>query len=587
MIGIPLRFKTAVALVLLGLLTLLAGIGQKTFWAPAETVTATASAGEAAPLTVIDQKLRTVDGGTVTIKVKGEGSFLLAAGRPDDVDAWVGKTAHNTVTGVSDDKKSLQVKHTDGEASAPSPAGSDLWVSTENASGELDYTWSAPADGDWSLLLAADGKKPAPSSISMTFPNDTSMPWAVPLTVLGGLLILAGGALLVLKPKSGAPRDGGSSDGGSPGSGPAAKGADKQGSLFARRARAKAAAKAGERSSSARLSVVVAATTAAVLAGTAAAAQASTSSAPASTSTASASPAAGGTPVVLDAQFRRILEQVASATDAGDAAKDAKKLASRVAGTELEVRTQNYKIRSRVASYDARMPVRSTKLLTTVVTDKREWPRSVLAVTQGEGNVVPQLLTLVQNSPRENYKLVGTSPLQPGTTFPAIARGGTETLAAGDKSGLLYSGQEALAGLADRLTKSNSTFKSKLVEGESSPYIADTLSYQADIVKDGVDGKFAFTHKVSPESTVVFRTEDGGALVLGRLTFNFDGTPKAEGDKLSIGNDAAVLAGGKETTTGMVLKFAESVAVYVPPADSKDPMKLVAATRGLVGASFK
>jgi hypothetical protein len=138
MIGIPLRFKTAVALVLLGLLTLLAGIGQKTFWAPAETVTATASAGEAAPLTVIDQKLRTVDGGTVTIKVKGEGSFLLAAGRPDDVDAWVGKTAHNTVTGVSDDKKSLQVKHTDGEASAPSPGGSDLWLSTEKASGELE-----------------------------------------------------------------------------------------------------------------------------------------------------------------------------------------------------------------------------------------------------------------------------------------------------------------------------------------------------------------------------------------------------------------------------------------------------------------
>ena len=592
MIGIPLRFKTAVALVLLGLLTLLAGIGQKTFWAPAETVTATASAGEAAPLTVIDQKLRTLEGGTVSIKVKGEGSFLLAAGRPDDVDAWVGKTAHNTVTGISDDKKSLQVKHTDGEASAPSPAGSDLWVSTENASGELDYTWSAPADGDWSLLLAADGKKPAPSSVSMTFPNDTSMPWAVPLMVLGGLLVLAGGALLVLKPKGGASPDGGSSDAGSSSSGSAGKASDKLGSPFARRARAKAAAKAGERSSSARLSVVVAATTAAVLAGGAAAAQASTPSAPASTSaapttSASAAPEAGGTPVVLDAQFRRILEQVASATDAGDAAKDAKKLAARVAGTELEVRTQNYKIRSRVASYDARMPVRSTKLLTTVVTDKREWPRSILAVTQGEGNVVPQLLTLVQKSPRENYKLVGTSPLQPGTTFPAIVRGGTESLAAGDKSGLLYSGQEALAGLADRLTKSNSTFKSKLVEGESSPYIADTLSYQADIVKDGVDGKFAFTHKVVPENTVVFRTEDGGALVLGRLTFNFDGTPKAEGDKLSIGNDAAVLAGGKETTTGMVLKFAESVAVYVPPADSKDPMKLVAATRGLVGASFK
>ena len=195
------RFKTAVALVLLGLLTLLAGIGQKTFWAPAETVTATAPAGTAAPLTVFDEKLRTLHAGTVKINVKGEGSFMLAAGRPDDVDAWVGKTAHNTVSGVSDDGKSLQLTHADGEATAPSPAGSDLWVTTENASGEMDYSWNAPADGDWSLLLASDGTKPAPSSITMTFPNDTSTPWAIPFMVLGGLLIIAGVALLVLKPK--------------------------------------------------------------------------------------------------------------------------------------------------------------------------------------------------------------------------------------------------------------------------------------------------------------------------------------------------------------------------------------------------
>lgn len=570
------RFKTAVALVLLGLLTLLAGIGQKTVWAPAETVTATAPAdAEAAPLTVIDQKLRTLEGGTVTIKVKGEGNFLLAAGRPDDVTAWVGKTAHNTVTGLSEDKKSLQVERTDGEAAAPSPAGSDLWVSSENASGELDYTWSAPADGEWSLLLASDGKKPAPSSISMTFPNDTSTPWAVPLMVIGALLMLAGAALLILKPKGG--------NRGLPGRGGSAAG---PGNPFVKRA--KAAVKTASGSSSSRMSVIVAASTAALLAGTGAAAQASQTADPAATpgESSTAAPAAGG-PVLLDAQFRRILEQVASATDSGDAAKDSKKLATRVAGSELEVRTQNYKIRSRVASYDARMPVRATKLLTTVVTSKRAWPRQALAVTQGEGNVVPQLLTLVQKSPRENYKLVGTSPLQPGTTFPSIARNGTETLAAGDKSGLLYSGQEALAGLADRLSNEDSTFKSKLVEGESSPYIADTLSYQADVVKSGVNGKFAFTHKVVPDSAVVFRTADGGALVLGRLTFNFDGTPKSEGDKLSIGNDAAVLAGGKETTSGMVLNFAESVAVYVPPTGSKDPMKLVAATRGLVGASFK
>jgi hypothetical protein len=633
-----LRFKTAVALVLLGLLTLLAGIGQKTIWAPPETITATAPVGTAAPLTVFNEKLRTLHPGTVKINVKGEGSFMLAAGRPDDVDAWVAKTAHNTVAGVSDDGKSLKLTHTDGDATAPSPAGSDLWASTENANGEMNYSWNAPADGDWSLLLATDGTKPAPSSITMTFPNDTSTPWAIPLMVLGGLLIIAGGALLVLKPKSGNPESGNRSSG--TGSG---------GTSFARRAKAKAEARragrtvqdsavgagqpdaaeptaaiptaaepdapqpaapektAPEQKMKAagwmrRSSVVVAVLTATAVTGTSVAAQAAqtpspspSASAAASTAPASNSATPGSStedtsadaPVLLDAQFRRILEQVAGVVDAGDAAKDAAKLAPRVAKSELEVRTQNYKIRSQVGSYESRMPVRSTKLLTTVVTNKRSWPRSVMAVTQGEGNVVPQVLTLTQASPRENYKLISSTPLQPGATFPAIGRAGTETLASSDKSGLLYSGDEALAGLGDRLTTANSAFKDKLVEGQSSPYISDTLAYQAGVVKSGVNGTFAFQHKVAPQNTVVFRTADGGALVLGRLNFSFDGTPKSSGDKLEIGDDAAALAGGKQTSTGMVLNFAESVAVYVPPAGSKDPMKLVAATRGLVGASFK
>lgn len=627
MIGNILRFKTAVALVLLGLLTLLAGIGQKTFWAPAETVTATAPSGAtAAPLTVFDEKLRTMRDGTVTINVKGEGSFMLAAGRPDDVEAWVGNTAHNTVSGVSEDGKALQLTHADGEATSPSPAGSDLWVSTENASGELKYTWTPPADGDWSLLLATDGTKPAPTSITMTFPNDTSTPWAIPFMVLGGLLILAGAALLVLKPKSGT----------RPGTGSGSSDDSTGGSSFARRAQAKAAARsearksagataavpvvdapaadskgaaptntaptnttpkgAAEKSAAApatvlqrmrRSGAVVAVLTATAVAGSGVAAQASQSPAPSPGTSSAAAEQTPDSPVLVDAQFRRILEQVASAVDAGDAAKDASKLEPRVANPELEVRTQNYKIRSQVGSYEARMPVRATKLLTTVVTEKRSWPRTVMAVTQGEGNVVPQLLTLTQASPRENYKLVLTTPLQPGTTFPGIARGGTQTVAPSDKSGLLYSGEEALGGLGDRLNSADSAFKDKIAEGESSPYIADTLAYQTDVVNSGVNGTFSFTHKVVPESVVVFRTADGGALALGRLNFAFDGTPKAEGDKLTIGDDAAALAGGKETSTGMVLNFAESVAVYIPPAGSQDPMKLVAATRGLTGASFK
>lgn len=607
MIGDPVRLKTAALLVLLGLLTMLAGIGQLTFWAPSETVTASVpSDTKAAPLTVIDQKLIALHDGPVKIKIQGEGNFIVATGRPDDVQAWVGETAHNTLTGVSADQKSLEVSSADGEATAPSPAGSDLWVSTEDASGDLDYTWNPPADGEWSLLVAGDGTQPAPSSISMTFPNNATTPWAVPLIVLGIIIILIGAALPFIakalsnrrKHDDDEPRDGGetttlpvqSSTAKSPGveahttqspttqsptvQPPAGDGGRRPG--------------AGTEGPALRVTALAATLAAVLVGGTAVAAQATTTPEATTTSSAAAT-AEGGTPVMLESQLQRILEQVASTVDAADAAKDAAKLAPRVDKMELQIRTQNYKIRSAVSAYEPRMPVRATKLQSSVISTKRDWPRTVFALTQGEGNVVPQVLTLVQLSPRENYKLWGSAPLQPGTNFPSfpIPRNGTEAVPASDSTGLAYSGNEALEILSEMLTNPDSPNRSKLADGQSSPYIAGALAYQADTVKNGTSANFKFTHTPVTNQTVVLRTADGGAVVVGRLDFAFEGTPKAAGDKLVLEDDSAVFAGGKETTTGMVLNFAESVAVYIPPAGSADPMKLVAATRGLVGASFK
>ncbi|WP_284975363.1 hypothetical protein [Arthrobacter sp. efr-133-TYG-104] len=626
MIGDPVRLKTAALLVLLGLLTMLAGIGQLTFWAPPETVTASVPGDtKAAPLTVIDQKLISQHDGPVKIKIQGDGNFVVATGRPDDVQAWVGKTAHNTLTGVSEDQKSLQVTSSDGEAKAPSPAGSDLWVSTENGSGELDYTWNPPADGDWSLLVASDGTKPAPSAISMTVPNHATTPWAVPFIVLGIIIMLAGIALpFITKTLSNRKNnnDGEGPDGGAKTSTlPAQSGALPATDASRRRG--------SETDGPAlRVTAVAAALAAVMVGGTAIAAQADTSPAPepSSTSTASpssnstaspssnstaspsssstaspsssstvspsadaSSPAGKGTPVILESQLQRILEQVASTVDAADAAKDAAKLAPRVDKMELLVRTQNYKIRSTVSAYEPRMPIRATKLQSSVISTKRDWPRTVYALTQGDGNVVPQVLTLVQLSPRENYKLWGSAPLQPGTNFPSFPapREGTAAIQASDKTGLEYSGNEALGILSEMLTNPVSPNRSKLADGQASPYIAGALAYQADTVKSGTSANFTFTHTPVTNQTVVLRTADGGALVVGRLDFSFEGTPKSAGDKLILQDDSAVFAGGKETTTGMVLKFAESVAVYIPPAGSSDPMKLVAATRGLVGANFK
>ncbi|HEY8294768.1 MAG TPA: hypothetical protein VIG41_05475, partial [Micrococcaceae bacterium] len=442
---------------------------------------------------------------------------------------------------------------------------------------------------------------PAPTDITVTAPNDNSTPTAVPLIVLGAVLLVIGVLMLIFRPKK---RRGGINGPSRRAAVAPSKRATPRGGSGRAFFASLSALPFGRRSRLAS-ALTVALAGLAVLGTVAPAANATTSPAPgtssAPASTAPSSPASGSAsnpasgppssaapsapaaPVLLDSQFTRILDAVTNTVTTGDAAKDAKQLTSRVDGSALEIRTGNYQVRSQVASYPEITPVAS-KLLTKVISTGRSWPRAVMAVTQGDKNPVPQLLTLVQASARENYKLTSATPLLPGQTFPNVEKSGSGTVAADSKDALQLSPHEALAALGDRLTKKDSQWKDKISD---SPYISDVSSYQDEIVKASPDGSFTFAHALVANSSYAFKTADGGSIVVGNLAFTVDGTPKTTGAKLNVADDAAVFSGGKETSTGMQLNFGEPVVLYVPANGSKNPMTLLAATRGLTGAKFK
>ncbi|WP_054821745.1 hypothetical protein [Arthrobacter sp. JCM 19049] len=186
---------------LIGAVALFIGIGQKTFWAPPETVTATMPEFDgSAPLTVIEPSINDADIAPVELQIESEGQFTASLGRSYDVEAWVGDAKHVSLTGIDRENHRLQAELVDGKAEVPNPAGGDIFFDSQQADGKMTYRWTAPDSGSWSLLLAADGKQPAPAKISVTYANTATMPWALPLIIIGSLLIVVGLAFLLVRP---------------------------------------------------------------------------------------------------------------------------------------------------------------------------------------------------------------------------------------------------------------------------------------------------------------------------------------------------------------------------------------------------
>ncbi|MCC3267062.1 hypothetical protein [Arthrobacter gengyunqii] len=650
------RNKFAVPLIVIGVLLMLIGIGQRTVWAPPSTVTAAAPSSEQeAPLTVISADVLTQHSEGVDVTVSADGPFLMAVGRADDVDAWVGDAS---VLRIGADGESLTSEVTEGTATVPNPAGSDLWVSEQEIDDEVTFGWEPPAAGDWQILLATDGTAAAPSAVSVTFANDDSTPFAIPLIVVGALLAVLGLALAFVSGRGNTGRRAGGR--GPTSSGPAKEtkpsGAhpvtDSTTSLPAAKPVAPADAKpvgekaapnktadanplpdktapdkpapdksapdksaasgtgdpavvpakdpksgaAGTTSAFGILPVLRRRGPAAAL-GTVVAAALAFGAAPAPalavlplTASATAEPGSEATPpVVLDSQLERILTEVSATVAEADAAKNPQLLATRAGGSAASLREANYATAAKVPETDAPEPVEAEPLMTDLIMGGTEFPRSVVAVTQGPDNEVPQALLLVQESARENYKLMSAIKMLPGTTFPKRPVNGTgvEPAPADSADGLTVAPQTAVEGLADALTNPEGANKDTF----ASNTFAEAVTEFQNTVLSSPDNEFAditFKHTAVPANTRALRTADGGAIVFGYMDSSYASVPREVGDSINLeGTVYQKLTGETSTEEGIDVKYGEGVMLYLPPAGSTDQIQVIGAVQELLSATLK
>lgn len=576
------RLKIAAPIMVVGALLVLLGIGQLTFWAPPETVTASVPAGaQSGPVTVIDASAKEADARDVDITVRSEGQFTLAVGRAADVDAWVGEAAHLRVTGA--DGEGLQTEFADGEESVPNPSGSDLWTSEETAEGALTHRWLDPGDGDWSILLAADGESPAPTEVSITWPNEETTPWAVPLIVAGALLLVLGIALSFISPRGGRKR-------------PAAVGSRAYARQESRRREGRRGFSALPAPLKASLATVLAVALGSTAVGGAHAAtsepapSSSDAAAPSGAASVPAVPAEDGEsfPVVLESQLNRILDSVGTTVAEADAAADATLLEPRVTEAALALRSANYSVRSQAGDVAAPTPVAAGPVLTSMVPTGSEWPRTVVALTQGEGNPVPHALVLLQADPRSNYKLSSAIQMLPGTTFPTTGSPeGLENIPLDEAGDLTASPQVAIESIADFLTTPDGDNQETF---EPNSFADAITSFQSDVVADpdNESAEITFAHNAVPGNTHAISTGDGGAMVFGYLDHTYSSIPEGAGDSITLeGTVYETLTGEDSTEEGIDVRYGEAVMMYVPPADSGQKLTVIGATQQLLSADLR
>lgn len=284
-------------------------------------------------------------------------------------------------------------------------------------------------------------------------------------------------------------------------------------------------------------------------------------------------------PAVTADRAQDILLDVEGVVSNADATANADALTERVTGPALDTRRAEYALQT--ATGGTRLPQQLwLDADVTVITATDSWPRSILAVSNPQANSTVRLyLGLVQNSPREPYRLVAWSRLLPGVTTPTFATAdiGSAPVAV-DQAGLLVTPTDAMTQLADAFINPNSQYAGSFAGDRFREFLATELTGLQTGIQ--VAGEVSSSSAAGP---VVFAigTADGGALVMGTIDTTVTLRKTIAGAELTLAGEMAALGGTDPVAAAAQAVYKQMVTVYIPPAGSTAQMQVLGAERVL------
>ena len=590
------RFLIAIGVFTIAAVLLGVGLVQKVFFAGDEYTTLTTTVETNSPYLVIDGKTLTMHGTNPVITVSGTKTTFVGFGRSEDVAAWIGNDEYDdlkysikqsdfVISEVRPKILEPDVNETPALTEAPilTPEGSDLWLGEK--AGKSSAKLPTFLDSGMSAIIAADGKANAPGNITIAWPLPSRIPFATGFMIGGGVLALIGLVLYLWALRHDRNSQGPRRRGKLPKPPkPRALSMPTPKSLVS-------AAPKGRRGIS-RGSSFIALGVAGVLAVGLSSCSPYNSGQGVAVPTPTATDSVeidGQPPAVTERQLQRILSRISETVTAADTALDPALSASRLIGPAQEIRAANYAIRTADSTAPALPKLAASPITFTMPQATATWPRQVIAVVQNENDPsVPTMgLMMIQNSPRDNYHVEYMVTLEPNAQVPTVAPANVGSALVSPDSKLLLISPDQLS----------AAYGSVLTMGEASPYFglfdftSDTLVTQVGkAYKDQKQASVAehasleFSQNPGSGTPLGLATLDSGAIVTVGLNEVETVRPTQAGASVSPEGQAKILSGVSSSTSGVESTYGLELAFYVPPLGSKDKIRLLGYTQGLISA---
>ncbi|WZH36192.1 MAG: glycosyl transferase [Microbacterium enclense] len=612
------RFVWAVVAFIIAAVMIGAGIAQRTVFQGPGEASQVIQTDQSTAYTMIDGAVLGSLPGAQTLRVEGSSDVFVSYGRSEDVRAWLSDAEYTSVT--MGDEGAVQtsvveptVAPTAGDtpaagdgtdtttptatAGARSPIGSDLWLDEFEQSGTLSTTLQLPSD--MSLLVASDGVAPAPSTITVTWPVDNSTPWAGPLIVGGGIVLLIGLVLYILGirhvRRSRRPRRKGlplpvtepisiaeSED----------KGVISESPRRRANGRGRGALGSGRR---ALIAVPALGVSAVLFAGCSADAwpQVAPSDSPSPSATVIV-PEGQFPPAVTEAQAQRIVSRISETVAQADAAMDATAAESRLTGPALAERKTNYTLRAAIPDRPTLPAIPAEPVQITLPQTTNAWPRTVMTVVESDDATAPTttIMMMTQDDPWSEYRASYVGNLEASTNLPELAApyvGATQVPP--DSSFLVMPPNELATAYADLINNGqNSTSWAKFDTANDLllPAIEDNKSKRTDELNQTGQGtaEISFSASAGPADPIALATLDTGAIVAVNVYESDTAKPTNADAVIKLDNNPAVkaLTGVDQSATGFTTTYSDQIFFYVPSQGSDDQIRLLGYRSSLLEA---